>query len=169
MKYAKILALVAITGSACGQVDQNESQLENSQNSQKVTTTLEFARKDLSQSRSGVIVERLAVINNAKVRLTECDEEQRCRTAGERNLKRSEVKSIESLIAQASEGEVQYPDPTQIRCLAMPSEAVAYTANNATLILFAATRPCGGATTNSSPAASTLVRMMDHWRGELGQ
>ena len=68
-----------------------------------------------------------------------------------------EMRRISRLTNLARLGEIHYPNPGGIHCLAIPSQKVEMRANNGSVLLKKGTAPCGYLTYNKSRAAQELV------------
>lgn len=71
-------------------------------------------------------------------------------------LSLNEVRRLNRKIEKARDGEIIYPDPRAIHCLAMPTISERATADNGNILLFTGSRPCGKRTYNDSKAAAEL-------------
>ncbi len=81
-------------------------------------------------------------------------------------LNKSEMNEIEEMIEEARNGEIVFPDPRAMRCLAIPTRDVSYTADNSSVLLYAGAVPCGDATYNNAPEAQQLKQKLQHLYGE---
>lgn len=71
-------------------------------------------------------------------------------------LSRYEMRVLNAQVQEAKAGEIQYPNPNGIHCLAIPTQAFRYTADNGNVLLSVGSRPCGLRTYNKSEAAKEL-------------
>ncbi len=72
-------------------------------------------------------------------------------------LSRLEMRKLDSLINDARYGEIIYPNPGGIHCLAIPTHSSRYTADQGNILLSVGTSPCGFTTFNNSEPAKLLV------------
>ena len=73
-----------------------------------------------------------------------------------------EMRRISRLTALARLGQIQYPDPRGLHCMAIPTQKIQMHANNGTVLLKAGTSPCGHLTYNKSRAAQELVEELQN-------
>ena len=83
--------------------------------------------------------------------------------ANVKHLSAREQRAMEVLIQQARYGEIQYPNPGAISCMAMPTRSDRYTADNGSVLLSTGTHPCGSVVFNSSRAAIKLVETLNKY------
>lgn len=75
-------------------------------------------------------------------------------------LSRYEMRVLNALVTEAKAGQIQYPNPNGLHCLAIPTEGYRYTADNGNVLLSVGSRPCGMATFNKSEAAKELLKSL---------
>lgn len=77
-----------------------------------------------------------------------------------------EMRRVVRLTKLAKLGAIQYPNPTGIHCMAMPTHSIRMTANNGSVFLKSAVLPCGSMIFNNSEAAQKLVQELNNLRSE---
>lgn len=81
-------------------------------------------------------------------------------------LSRHDMRRITRQIDAARVGEIRYPQPGDLHCLAIPTRAISVTADNGTVLLKSGSYPCGSNTYNKSVAAQKLIEQLQSLRAE---
>jgi hypothetical protein len=84
-------------------------------------------------------------------------------------LSQTEQRRMEMQIARARNGEIKYPQPGGIHCMAIPVEAFKNTADNGRILLNSGSRPCGPQTYNLSPAAQSLIETLSGYQRKYNE
>lgn len=81
----------------------------------------------------------------------------KCESKKVTQLSSYKMDKIERDIQLAADGEIRYPQPSDIICKAIPHSMVEMTADNEKVFLRKGASPCGRVTRNTSPSAERLV------------